>query len=162
MITKEKCGALVMLVFSFAYGYQATKMPLTFLAAQETFNSKTLPIGLTVAAIIISLLMLILPSTDPDGSGRISEAFKGKVWNKTIWLFVNMAIYGFIMPFLGFIISSILFLLVGFYILGERRWILMLLAAVFVVVGLWVLLSILMGVYIAPGEIFYMMGVIDV
>jgi putative tricarboxylic transport membrane protein len=105
---------------------------------------------------------VILPAADREGRVHFTEAFKGKVWSKTIWLFVDMAIYGFIMPFFGFIISSIIFLLVGFYILGERRWILMILTAVLVVIGLWFLLSILMGVYIAPGEIFYMMGVIDV
>ncbi len=162
MLTKEKCGALAMLVFSIAYGYQATKMPLTFLAAQELFNSKTLPIGLAVGGIILSVLILILPTTDPEGKGHYTEAFRGKVWSKTIWLFVNMGVYSFMMPFLGFMASSIVFLVIGFYILGERRWILMVITAVGVVVGLWFLLSVLMGIYIAPGEIFYMLGVIDV
>lgn len=162
MITSEKGGALAMLVFSMAYGYQAMQMPLTFLAAQETFNSKTLPIGLSVAGIIISLLILILPTVDAKGKISFTEVFKGKVWNKTIWLFVDMALYGFLMPFLGFIVASIVFLLFGFFILGERRWMLMILVAVLVVLGLWVLLSVMMGIYIAPGEIFYMMGVIDV
>lgn len=160
MLTKEKCGALAMMIFSMAFGYQATQMPLTFLAAQEAFNSKTLPIGLSVAGAVISLLILVLPATTDEGKVGVSEAFKGKVWDKTIWLFVDMALYGFVMPYLGFIVASILFLFAGFYILGERRWIRMVLAAIFVVLGLWVLLSVLMGIYIAPGEIFYIMGVI--
>lgn len=162
MITKEKCGALVLLIFSIAYGYQATQMPLTFMAAQEVFNSKTLPIGLSVAGIIISFLILVLPVSDPEKRVHFTEAFKGKIWGQTIWLFINMAIYGFVMPLLGFIAASVLFLLAGFFILGERRWLAMIITAVGVVVVLWLLLSVLMGIYIAPGEIFYMMGVIDV
>ncbi len=162
MITKEKCGALALLIFSIAYGYQATKMPLTFLAAQEVFNSKTLPIGLSVAGIIISVLILVLPVSDPEKRIPFTEAFKGKVWGQTIMLFVNMAFFGFVMPLLGFIVASIIFLLAGFFILGERRWLRMIITAIGVVVFLWFLLSYLMGIYIAPGEIFYMMGVIDV
>lgn len=158
MLSKEKCGAMVMLVFSMAYGYQATNMPLTFMAAQESFNSKTLPIGLAITGAIISFLILVLPATTEDGKTNFKEAFRGKVWGKTIGLFINMAVYGVAMPFLGFIVASLVFLLVGFYILGERKWGRMIAAACLVVFGLWALLSKVMGIYIAPGEIFYMLG----
>jgi putative tricarboxylic transport membrane protein len=64
------------------------------------------------------------------------------------------------MKWIGFIISSILFLLVGFYILGERRIKRMLLASIPLVVMLWFIMSSLLGVYIAPGELFYILGVL--
>lgn len=158
MLSKEKCGAMVMLVFSMAYGYQATIMPLTFMAAQESFNSKTLPMGLSLVGVVISFLILVLPPTTEEGRTDFKEAFKGKVWDKTIGLFINMAVYGVAMPFLGFIVASLVFLLVGFYILGERKWGKMIAAAALVVLGVWALLSKVMGIYIAPGEIYYMLG----
>jgi len=71
-----------------------------------------------------------------------------------------MVLYGIGIPWLGFIVASILFLLAGFYILGERRIGRMLLAAVPLVVVLWLLMSKLLGVYIAPGELFYLLGIL--
>jgi len=65
-----------------------------------------------------------------------------------------------VMKWLGFMISSILFLLGGFYVLGERRIKRMLLASIPLVILLWFVMSSLLGVYIAPGEIFYILGVI--
>ena len=35
-MAREKVGALIMLMFSIAYGLLATRIPLTFLAQQET------------------------------------------------------------------------------------------------------------------------------
>jgi len=68
--------------------------------------------------------------------------------------------YGIAMTWLGFIISSILFLGIGFYLLGERRIKVILLASIPLVIGIWILMSKVLGMYIAPGEIFYIMGVI--
>jgi len=81
-------------------------------------------------------------------------------WRKAIYLVLLMLGYGLVMVWLGFIISSILFLIIGFYILGERRVKAMLLASIPLVVLLWFAMSTLLGVYIAPGEIFYLLGVL--
>jgi len=51
-------------------------------------------------------------------------------------------------------------LMAGFYILGERKIKKMALAAIPLVVLLWFIMSMLLGVYIAPGEIFYHLGVL--
>jgi putative tricarboxylic transport membrane protein len=64
------------------------------------------------------------------------------------------------MKWLGFILASIIFLMTGFYILGERKFKKMALAAIPLVVLLWFIMSTLLGVYIAPGEIFYQLGVL--
>jgi putative tricarboxylic transport membrane protein len=49
----------------------------------------------------------------------------------------------------------------GFFILGERKIKLMLLSSIPLVIGLFFLMSYILGMYIAPGEIFYMIGVIE-
>jgi putative tricarboxylic transport membrane protein len=64
------------------------------------------------------------------------------------------------MKWIGFIIASVLFLMLGFYILGERRLKKMALAAIPLVILLWFIMSALLGVYIAPGELFYMLGIL--
>ena len=149
-----------MLLFSLAYGLQATQIPLSFLAQQEFFTPRTMPYALAVVGLVLSLLILVLPTADPQGKRSLKEETKGMDWKPAILLVVAMILYGLVMKYLGFIIASIIFLLAGFYILGERRIKRMLLAAIPLVLVLWMLMSMLLGVYIAPGEIFYMLGIL--
>ena len=90
----------------------------------------------------------------------VKETFGGLDWKRAVWFLIITVIYGLIMKWLGFIVASILFLLVGFWILGERRKKLMLFAAIPLVFALWAIMSLLLGVYIAPGEIFYQLGIL--
>ena len=149
-----------MLLFSIAYGLLATRIPLSFMAQQEVFTSRTMPYALSVLGAIIALLILILPTADPGGKRTLNEETHGMEWRKATFLILLMIGYGLVMVWLGFIISSILFLIIGFYILGERRFKAMLFASIPLVVLLWFAMSTLLGVYIAPGEIFYMLGVL--
>jgi putative tricarboxylic transport membrane protein len=159
-MAREKVGALVMLLFSMAYGLLALKIPLSFLARDEFFTSRTMPYALAVLGVFLTLLILVLPTTDPAGKRSLREETHGMDWKTALLLVVGMIVYGLTMKWIGFIISSILFLLVGFYILGERRIKRMLLASIPLVVMLWFIMSSLLGVYIAPGELFYMLGVL--
>ena len=159
-MAREKVGALLMLLFSMAYGLLTFRIPLSFMAQNETFTSRTMPYALAAMGIILSLLILVLPTVDPEGKRTLKEETHGMDWRKAILLVVAMIIYGLVMKWIGFIISSILFLLFGFYILGERRIKRMLLASIPLVTLLWFVMSSLLGVYIAPGEIFYMLGVL--
>lgn len=159
-MAREKVGALLMLLFSLAYGFQATKISLSFLAQQEFFTPRTMPYALAVVGAILSLLILIMPTADPQGKKSLREETSGMDWKPAILLVGSMFVYGLVMKYLGFIIASIIFLLVGFYVLGERRPKRMVLAAIPLVLVLWAVMSLLLGVYIAPGELFYMLGIL--
>jgi putative tricarboxylic transport membrane protein len=159
-MAREKVGALVIMIFSIAYGSMAFNIPLSFMAQNEFFTSRTMPYALAVLGIIIALLILVMPTVDPAGKRTLKEETHGMDWKTAILLVVGMIVYGLVMKWLGFIISSILFLLCGFYVLGERRIKRMLLASIPLVILLWFVMSSLLGVYIAPGEIFYILGVI--
>lgn len=159
-MAREKVGALVMLLFSISYGLIATKIPLTFLAQQETFTARTMPYALAVLGAILCLAILVSPTVDPAGKRTLSQETAGMDWSTAILLVIAMFIFGISMKWLGFIIASIIFLLAGFYILGERRIKHMLFAAIPLVLVLWAIMSLLLGVYIAPGEIFYQLGIL--
>ena len=159
-MAREKVGALVIMLFSIAYGSMALNIPLSFLARNEFFTSRTMPYALAVLGIVIALLILVMPTADPEGKRSLKEETRGMDWKTAILLVIGMIIYGLVMKWLGFMISSILFLLGGFYVLGERRIKRMLLASIPLVILLWFVMSSLLGVYIAPGEIFYILGVI--
>ena len=159
-MAREKVGALVILLFSVAYGLMATKIPLSFLSQQEVFTARTMPYGLAVAGIILSLAIIVLPTVDPSGKKSLGDETRGMDWSTAILLVVLMLLFGLVMKWLGFILSSILFLLSGFWILGERSIKLMFFSAIPLVLVLWCIMSLLLGVYIAPGEIFYQLGVL--
>jgi putative tricarboxylic transport membrane protein len=159
-MNSEKTGALLCLLFSVAYGLGAFTIPLTFLSQDEVINARTMPFALSIAGAVISLLIILLPTIDVQGRMSLKAVFGGLDWRRAAWFLGITIVYGLIMKWLGFIISSILFLNAGFYILGERKIKLMLLASVPLVIGLFLLMSYILGMYIAPGEIFYLIGVI--
>lgn len=157
---KEKAGALIVLAFSAAYGLAATKIPLTFLAMKESFNARTMPYALSIIGIVLSLAILVFPVKADKEEEGFTGVFKGLDWTRVGLLVGMMIFYGFTLRFLGFVISSIIFLLSGFYILGERRKWLLFVGSVPLVLFIWFLMSKILGMYIAPGEIFYMMGIL--
>lgn len=159
-MAREKVGALFILLFALGYGLLATRIPLTFLAQQETFTARTMPYALAVAGVLLSLAILVSPTVDPAGKKTLAAETAGMDWSTAILLVVLMFGYGLTMKWLGFILASILFLLFGFRILGERRIKRMLLTAIPLVLVLWAIMSLLLGVYIAPGSIFYQLGIL--
>lgn len=158
---REKVGALFFLALSLGYGALAFKIPLIFLSQDEALNARTMPYALSIAGIILSLLIIILPSFEGEEEVSVGEALSGLDWKRAIWLTVLMAVYSLAMPWIGFVLSSIVFLIVGFVILGEKNIKLILLASIPLVLVLWLLLDKVLGMYIAPGEIFYILGVIE-
>ena len=156
----EKAGALILLTFSIAYGLLAFKIPLTLLAQRETFNARTMPFALGIIGTVLSFLILVLPSGQTDEEDNVKDAFRGLDWPSVGLLIGMMIFYSITLRFLGFVISSTIFLVGGFYILGERRIWLLLIGSVPLVLFIWFLMSRLLGMYIAPGEIFYLLGVI--
>jgi putative tricarboxylic transport membrane protein len=157
-VNKEKIGALFILAFSIAYGIYAFKIPLIFLSQGEALNARTLPYVLSIAGSVISLLIIILPSFDKDKVTTVREALSGLDWKRTAWLTGLMLVYSLSMPWVGFVIASIFFMACGVMILGERNIKVILIASVPLAVVLWFLLTKVLGMYIAPGELFYILG----
>ncbi len=157
----DKVGALFFLAVSIAYGLYAFKIPLTFLSAEEVINARTMPFALSILGAAISFLIIVLPPAKENEKDHIQPIFSGLDWPRAAVFVVIMTAYAVAMTWLGFIIASILFLAAGFYMLGERRIKILLLASIPLVIGIWLLMSKILGMYIAPGEIFYILGVIS-
>ena len=160
-MNKEKVGALFLLLFSLGYGANAFQIPLIFLSQGETLNARTMPYALSITGVILSLLILILPSLETGEKASARAALSGLDWKTTGLLILLMTIYSVIMPWVGFVISSILFLAAGFWVLGERNKKLILAASIPLVIVLWAILDKVLGMYIAPGEIFYLIGLVQ-
>ena len=160
-VDRQKIGALMTLVFSIGYGVSAFKIPLIFLSQGETLNARTMPYALSVAGIVLSLLIIVLPSFEKDKVLTAREALIGLDWKRTAWLVVLMIVYSVIMPWIGFVIASVLFMAGGVMLLGERNIKMILLASIPLVIVLWALLTKVLGMYIAPGELFYLLGMVE-
>ena len=148
---KKTIGGLFFLVLSFFYGYNASQIQL-FSAVVEVFNARTLPLGLSAAGVIFSILLLVLPdkTKEDDFIGRI----KSLNWGTTIKLFVAMSIYGLIFKYIGFFIATFLFLNVSFWIMGERNIKMMLTISCSMIVVFWLFLRYFLDIYIDPGFLF--------
>lgn len=160
-MNREKVGALFILALSLGYGVSASRIPLIFLSQGETLNARTMPYALAGAGIVLSLLIIILPSFEKGEVITARAALSGLDWKRVGQLVGLMIVYSLMMPWVGFVIASILLLAVGFMILGERNVKVILLASVPLVIVLWALLSLVLGMYIAPGELFYMIGLVQ-
>jgi putative tricarboxylic transport membrane protein len=98
---------------------------------------------LAVLGIVLALLLLVKP-----GGGRIEA--KGYQWGTAALICLLMVAYGLTVRPAGFLISTSLFLAGGFFVLGERRWPVLLGVSVPLVVAFWLLMTQVLSVYIAP------------
>lgn len=144
MLTRDRIGALIMLAFSLGYGVLIFQIPLLPFQAEAAFTARTMPQALAVLGAVLSLALLIKPGDDAP------LKLAGLQWKIAAGLCVLMLFYGFTVRPLGFLISTTIFLAGGFLMLGERRWWLVLVASVPVVVFFWVLMTQFLGVFIEP------------
>ena len=144
MLSRDRVGALLFLAFSIAYGAYSFQIPLLSFQAQAAFTARTMPEALSVLGIALSLALLFKRG---DG-GRAEVA--GFQWGAAGLICALMVAYGLTVRPMGFLISTTAFLIGGILVLGERRWWLILVASVPVVVFFWVLMTQLLGVFIEP------------
>lgn len=157
-MTKDKVGALVILILSIIYGAMALNIPEAPGIEDSGVTPSSLPMALSATGMIAALLILILPAAR-QASGEetsLAAAFRGLDWRCAAFLFLLMAGYGLILKLLGFLIATILFLCGGFWAMGERRIKLMLLVSIGVTVGFWFILTQLLRIYLEPGVLHFL------
>ena len=146
---KKTLGGFLFLILSFVYGWQAFNIKI-FSAAVELFSARTIPFALSVLGIILSILLLVLPEEEDNLIANLKQLD----WRPAILLLISMSIYGILFQYVGFFISTFLFLNSGFWILGERSLYRMFIISVSLMVVFWVTLVYLLDIYIDPGLIF--------
>jgi putative tricarboxylic transport membrane protein len=144
MLTNDRIGGLLIGAFSLAYGLLTFQIPLLPFQAQVAFTARTMPEALAVLGLVLSLLLIVKPS-----SGARPEV-SGFLWGRVALVCLTMVAYGLTIRSGGFLISTTLFLISGFVILGERRPFLILASSLPIVIAFWVLMSQFLGVYVEP------------
>jgi len=152
-MAKNTIGSLFFLAFSIFYFinvFSIKKMPGGHF---EVMTASTFPYYIGLAGIIISTMILIFSFIEKDEEILSLSYLKTLDFKTTVYFVGAMMFYGFTIRSLGFILATIIFLLIGFVLLKERNIKRILLISVGVSVGFYLILNNVLGVYIEPGMI---------
>jgi len=153
MLNRELLGPSLFLELFTLYAIVAWQIPLLPFEEYETVTSATLPKVYAAFGIIVCLLSIgatLLKPTEKTDSDDVLE--KSNVL-RTFGLLILMVVYSAALEPIGFLISTSVFLLVGFFVMGERRKKILLLASIPVAVVFWFLMTQVLGIYLVPGNL---------
>lgn len=154
-MTKSRVGSLFFLVFSSIYLYQASNIHLLPGSYYDAMTAKTFPHYLGLLGIFTSSLILLFSFIKVDADDIFDwERLKTFDFKKGFYFVLAMLLYGFTIRTLGFIIATIIFLILGFKILETKSWKVILLTSFGVSIIFWFLLTQVLGVYIEQGLVF--------
>ena len=147
-MSKNRFGAVVIFGFSIAYGVIALHFPVPP-AFSDSASPSSFPISLSAAGIIVSMLIFLLPAA----SVTTTPKFTSKSILRVCLLLLLMIFYGFVIKIFGFFVSTILFLSIGFSIMGERKPKIILLIATVPTFIFWVSLTQFLKIYLDSGSL---------
>ena len=126
------------------YGYLSQDIQLDFWSAEEIFTARTFPVIIAVGGVLLSVLLIL------NGKKVVLPGLDEITLGPLLLLVIIMLVFTVVIDELGFIVSGVLLLMLGSLALGERRWHLLIVASVPVVLGLYLLLTAL-DIHLEPG-----------
>lgn len=146
--------ALILLGICLAYGYTAW---FTMDAGLAPFMKRnpiwpsTFPKVLSVLGIIASLIILLGLEKSEAKEAEIDYRRLGDYHlGQALMLLALMVAYALCLRPLGFLLSTTAFLVLGSFILGERKWHIMLPVSIIATVIVWYLVQQVLGIYMRP------------
>ena len=116
-ISPSKIISLLFFIFSGFYLYIAHQIQVFTFDENAPFNAKTFPIYLGYAGLVFSSLYIILPEKKPSEVDLSILDYK-----RTITLVILMILYGLTILRVGYFLSTSIFLVLSYIVLGERKW----------------------------------------
>lgn len=153
---KTRLGSLILLLFCGAFLLLSLSIPIDPTFAEHGFSARTLPLALSSIGMVCALAQLCLAPGGPRE--RLSPQLRRGNWARLGALIACLLAYALAFAWLGFLAGGVLFLMAGFFILGERRVLFAGAVALGLSGGLWLLLSRVFGLYLDPGELYRMAG----
>ena len=146
--------AVLFLLLSLIYGYTAFTYELLPFERNMAFLPNTMPIVLSVLGGILAFVLIFVPETAADGGDAqvnidVSNLRQYKL-GQAITLLLAMVLYALALRPIGFIASTVLFLFGGSYILGERRYLIMIPIALTGAISIWYLVQEVLGIFLRP------------
>ncbi|OUR80739.1 hypothetical protein A9Q83_00415 [Alphaproteobacteria bacterium 46_93_T64] len=150
----DKWIPVFFLLISIVYGYASYTYPLLPFEKNMSFLPNTMPLVLSVLGIILSGILLFSSKVVPsDGSGGddidLNRLGDYKL-NQGALILAAMIAYALLLRPLGFIPSTILFLIGCSWVLGERKLHIMISVASIGAVSIWYLVQEVLGIFLKP------------
>lgn len=152
--------AFVILLICMAYGYTAyftMDATLPPIMQRSPIWPSSFPKVLSVGAIIFALIIVLglekAPGTDKVADINLSRLTDYNV-GQALTLIGLMVAYALLLRPLGFLASTFLFLTVGSFTLGERRYVIMAIVAAIGALSIWYLVDNVLGIFLRPLPIF--------
>jgi putative tricarboxylic transport membrane protein len=153
--------ALVLLSIFIVYGYTAWFTMDGGLAPFMRRNPiwpSTFPKVLSILGIAASIIILFGLEKSEEKIGEIDHRRLGDYFlGQAVLLLGLMVVYALCLRPLGFLFSSSAFLIIGSFILGERKWHIMISVALIATASVWYLVQEVLGIFLRPLPMF--MGV---
>ena len=155
--------ALCILVFSIVYAWLAFGYELLPFERHQAFKPNTMPIGLSIMGILLSLGVLLAPSRkdssviDESVVDTPDQVLGQQKFDKVrpVILVLLMIIYAMVLRPFGFIGSTGLFLITSSMILGERKFHILVPVALGGAVLIWYLVQEVLGIFLNPWPVFF-------
>ena len=146
--------ALILLGICLIYGYTAW---FTMDAGLAPFMQRnpiwpsTFPKVLSIMGIAASTIILLGIEKGKSAAGEIDYRRLGDYYlGQAVLLLGLMVAYALCLRPVGFLISTASFLIVGSFILGERKWHIMIIVAAIATLVVWYLVQEVLGIYLRP------------
>ncbi|SHK50765.1 putative tricarboxylic transport membrane protein [Shimia gijangensis] len=146
--------ALILVGICLAYGYAAW---FTMDGALAPFMKRnpiwpsTFPKVLSVIGLLTSLVILLgLEKAEPKEADIDYRRLGQYKLDQAVMLLVLMVAYALCLRPLGFIFSTGAFLILGSFILGERKWVVMAPVSLIATFVVWYLVQQVLGIYLRP------------
>jgi putative tricarboxylic transport membrane protein len=153
-LTLDKSIAAVFLVIAVVYGYTAFTYPLLPFERNMVFLPNTMPMALSVIAIILCLIVILGPRQTSTTDGSADDIDLSNLGNyntgQAVALIVAMILYALALRPIGFLLSTTLFLFATGWILGERKPVIMIPIALIGTGIVWFLVQQALGIFLRP------------
>jgi putative tricarboxylic transport membrane protein len=149
-LSKDHIGGLVFLALSATYGYYAGHIALLPGDEFEPFHAQSLPNALAILGALLSIVLLLTANRSLSSTLSLT----GYDFRLVTQLLVLVVAFALALDWVGFFIATIFFLIGGYWLLGERRIKTLLVASVPFAGGIWFVLTQLLDIYLAPGQLF--------
>ncbi len=149
-VLKSLAGPLLFLVFFVIYGVTAWHIPELPFEKYDSVNSSTIPKIYSALGLLFCSLNVISILIKLGYRGHVGNLDR-KAITKVVQMVVAMIVFSMTIESLGFLISSTLFLISGFLIMGESKPRLLILSSLPVVVFFWFVVTQILGIYLAQG-----------
>jgi putative tricarboxylic transport membrane protein len=144
----SKVGGFIFAALFVLYLLFTGDILLDFWAEEESFHARTFPYLIGFTGLLVSLILIAAPGVAPP-----IEKIPTHQLIPAVALVALILLYGLVLEYIGFLLSSFLMLVAGFALLGERSPARILGTAAILVGGFWWLMS-LLDIYLSRGMLF--------